>query len=209
MPITVTIGTEAFFSACSSSTRLGRQSLGVGGADVVLRQHLQHRGARDAGDQRHVGDAERQRRQDQALGPRPQPLGDRPVALHRQPAELAPRTRRSARSRRETPAWRSPCTANPITSRSTSRRAFQAASTPSGMARHTATSSVDSVSDSVGSRRCSDQPAHRQVGEDRGAEIALQHAGEPDDELLEDRPVEAELAAHARRSARRSRPRRR
>ena len=47
-----------------------------------------------------------------------------------------------------------PSTANPITSLSTSRCAFHAASTPSGTARHTATNSVASVSDSVGSRRC-------------------------------------------------------
>ena len=47
-----------------------------------------------------------------------------------------------------------PSTANAITSRSASLRAFQAASTPSGMASTTATSSVASVSDTVGSSRC-------------------------------------------------------
>src|ERR1043166_8263284 len=47
-----------------------------------------------------------------------------------------------------------PRTAKPITSRSTSLWAFQAASTPSGMARATATTRVESVSASVGSTRC-------------------------------------------------------
>ena len=128
MPITVTIGTAAFFSACSSSTRSVASALGVGGADVVLRQHLQHRGARDAGDQRHVGDAERHRRQDQALDERPEALADRPVALHRQPAALARRRSRSARSRRTNTGMAKPSTAKPMTRRSTSLRAFQAAS---------------------------------------------------------------------------------
>ncbi len=44
-------------------------------------------------------------------------------------------------------------TANTMTTRSTSLWAFQAASTPIGIARHTATSSVERVSASVGSIR--------------------------------------------------------
>ena len=43
-----------------------------------------------------------------------------------------------------------------------------------------------------------DQPAHRQVGEDGGAEVALQHPDHPDRELLQDWPVEAKLAARGR-----------
>ncbi len=42
MPITVTIGTAAFFSAWMNRMRALRQALGAGGADVVLLQHLEH-----------------------------------------------------------------------------------------------------------------------------------------------------------------------
>ena len=64
------------------------EALGPRGADVVLAQHLEHGRARDARDQRDVDAAERDRRQDQVLEPGPQPLGERRVALHRQPVEL-------------------------------------------------------------------------------------------------------------------------
>src|SRR5262245_14259608 len=37
-----------------------RQPLGVGGPNVILSQHLQHRGARHAGDESHIRHAERQ-----------------------------------------------------------------------------------------------------------------------------------------------------
>ena len=43
------------------------EALGARGADIVLLQHLEHGGARDAGDQRDVDEAERDRRQDQVL----------------------------------------------------------------------------------------------------------------------------------------------
>ena len=43
------------------------EALGAGGADVVLVQHLEHAGARDAGDQRDEADRQGERRQDHAL----------------------------------------------------------------------------------------------------------------------------------------------
>ncbi len=42
-------------------------ALGAGGADIVLLQHLEHGGARDAGDQRDVDAAERDGGQNQVL----------------------------------------------------------------------------------------------------------------------------------------------
>ena len=65
MPMIVTIGIAAFFSAWPISTLSLRQPLGVGGADVVLRQHVEHAGAGHARDQRDVDHAERDARQDQ------------------------------------------------------------------------------------------------------------------------------------------------
>ena len=88
MPMTVTIGTAAFFSACRNRMLRWPDALGARGADVVLLQHLEHGRARDAGDQRDVDEAERDRGQDQVLEPRPEAPGDRRVALHRQPVEL-------------------------------------------------------------------------------------------------------------------------
>ena len=66
----------------------GGEALGMRGADVVLAQRLQHRRARDARNQRHVGERERDARQDDVGQPRPEALGERRVALHRQPVEL-------------------------------------------------------------------------------------------------------------------------
>ena len=146
---------------------VGRQALGVGGADIVLLQHLQHRGAGDAGDQRHVGDAERHRRQDQAFGERPQALARSARSPAPAGAAIARRRNRSARRPARTPAWRSPARQTPMTRRSTSLRAFQAATTPIGMASDTATNSVDSVSATRRLDPLGDQPRHRQVGEDR------------------------------------------
>ena len=44
-------------------------ALGARGADVVLVHHLEHAGARDAGDQRDVDHRQRERGQDQPLQP--------------------------------------------------------------------------------------------------------------------------------------------
>ena len=66
-PMTVTIGTAALGSAWRSSTWSSAAALGARGADVVLAQHLEHAGARDARDQRDVDHRQRERRQDQPL----------------------------------------------------------------------------------------------------------------------------------------------
>ena len=70
MPMTVTIGTAAFFSACRNRIAGCAEALGPRRADVVLLQHLEHGRAGDAGDQRDVDAAERDRRQDQVLAAR-------------------------------------------------------------------------------------------------------------------------------------------
>ena len=62
-------------------------ALGVRRADVVGVQHLQHAGAGDPRDERHVDQAERQRRQDEVAREGPEPAGERRVALHRQEVE--------------------------------------------------------------------------------------------------------------------------
>ena len=64
------------------------QPLGARGADVVLAERFQHRGARDARDQRDVDHRQGDGRQDQVVQERPEAVGDAPIALHRQPAEL-------------------------------------------------------------------------------------------------------------------------
>ena len=69
MPITVTIGTPAFLKRVLQQHRTGRDALGLGGADVILGEHVEHGGARDARDERHIGEAERQGRQDEVARP--------------------------------------------------------------------------------------------------------------------------------------------
>ena len=72
MPMMVTIGIAAFFSAWTNSMLALAEALGARGADVVLLQHVEHAGARHARDQRDVDAAERDARQDQVAQPRPE-----------------------------------------------------------------------------------------------------------------------------------------
>ena len=80
MPIMAMIGRMALGSAWPSSTRRRRQPLGAGGADIVLAQHVDHRGAHHARIPAGAEDAEGERRQDQ--------MGEGAVAADREPAEL-------------------------------------------------------------------------------------------------------------------------
>jgi hypothetical protein len=83
-----------------------------------------------------------------------------------------------------------------MTRRSTSLRAFQAATD--------ADRDGERHRDEQGRQRerqrrlepLRDQPGDREVGEDRDAEVALCQAPQPDRELLDHRPVEPELGAH-------------
>ena len=56
MPITVTIGTAALRSACRTSTFDRRKPFRARRADIILVQHFQHAGARDAREQRDIDD---------------------------------------------------------------------------------------------------------------------------------------------------------
>ena len=62
--------------------------LGAGRADVILVQHLQHAGSRDAGDQRHEDGGERQRRQGDVVDEAAQIDEGADIALHRKPAQV-------------------------------------------------------------------------------------------------------------------------
>ncbi len=57
-------------------------------AHVILAEHVQHRGAGHARDQRDINKGQRQRRQHQPLEERPEAGRYAPEALHRQPAQL-------------------------------------------------------------------------------------------------------------------------
>ncbi len=63
-------------------------ALGACGADIVLSEHVEHRTACDAGDERNIDKAKRDGGQDQVLKPWPEPFGQGCIALHRQPGEL-------------------------------------------------------------------------------------------------------------------------
>jgi hypothetical protein len=63
MPITATTGTSALRKRVHVGDHPRGEALGAGGADIVLLQHLQHAGARDARDERGLADAQRHRRQ--------------------------------------------------------------------------------------------------------------------------------------------------
>ncbi len=73
--------------------------------------------------------------------------------------------------------------------------AFHAATTPSGTATTSVSRSVTIINDNVGPMRCAIIVADRKVGEDRGAEVAMQDAPDPASELDQERTVEAEALA--------------
>ena len=94
-PATVMTGTSVFFSAWPKWTARVGQAAGAGEADVVGAQHLQHLGAHQPHDQRHLEQAERDRRHDQRLqagdreqaGRPPADPDDVAAAERRQPAQ--------------------------------------------------------------------------------------------------------------------------
>ena len=88
VPITVMTGTAALRSAWRNSTRDLADALGARGADIVLAEHVQHRRARHARDQRDIDEGQRAGRQDDALEERPEAGRDALEALHRQPAQV-------------------------------------------------------------------------------------------------------------------------
>ena len=66
-PMIVVTGSIALRSTCRRSTALRREPLRARGAHVVLVLDVEHRGARDARDDRERDRAERDRGQDQVL----------------------------------------------------------------------------------------------------------------------------------------------
>ena len=176
---------------------VGRQALGIGGPDIVLRQHLQHRGACDAGDQRHVGDAQRHRRQDQALGEGPEPFPDRLVTLHRQKLPLHGEEVDQDIGQHEARHGEAQH------GKAHDQTVDQLARLPR---RQHADGNGQRHRHEQGRERqrhgrletLGDEARHRQVGEDRDAHVALQELRRPDEELLDHRTVEAELGADGR-----------
>ena len=67
---------------------LRRKPFRLRGPDVVLREHIEHAGARHARDQCDVYRAQRDAGQDQVPQPFPHAVAKIPVSLHRQPVEL-------------------------------------------------------------------------------------------------------------------------
>ena len=76
----MTTGSSAFRKACAEHDPALAQSLGARGADEVALQHLLHRGAGHARQERHRAHPERDRRQDQIREPA--------RARRRQPAQV-------------------------------------------------------------------------------------------------------------------------
>ena len=88
MPTTVVIGIIALASACLHDHEVPRQAFGARGADVVLAQHLQHGGARDAREQADLQQGERDAGMVRGAQPADRVVGEGDVAAGRQPAEL-------------------------------------------------------------------------------------------------------------------------
>ena len=70
-PMVVDTGSIALRSTCRRVIRPGARPLALRGADVVLVQHLEHRGPGHPDDDRQRDGAEREGRQDQVQRPHP------------------------------------------------------------------------------------------------------------------------------------------
>ena len=88
MPTTVVIGISALAQRVLHHHLPPRQSLGARGADVVLPQHLQHGGARDARQQSRQQQRQRNRRHGGRGEPAQRIIGERDIAAGRQPAQV-------------------------------------------------------------------------------------------------------------------------
>ena len=172
------------------------EPLGAGRADVVLLQNLEHGRTGDARDQRDIDRAERDRRQDQVLEPGPDPLGDRRVALHRHPVELE---REDVGEQVADHEDRD----REAEDRETDNGAVDPGSGLPGCdhaERHGDHHREDQRQHHQRQGRLDpqgDQLRNRQRGEDRGAEIALQHPEEPFAEADQIGAVEPEALADA------------
>ena len=171
-------------------------ALCAGGADVVLAEHVEHRCARHARDQRDIDEGQRAGRQDDALEERAETRGDAAEALHRHPAQVDGEDLDQDVADTKT-GTEKPSTDRPITKRSIQVPCFQAAMTPRGTATRTARMMVDSAIEIEGSTRVADHLHVPAVGDQRRAEIAVQQLADPGDELHDQRLVEAERGADA------------
>ena len=76
------------FGARVAARSPAAHALGVGGADVVLAEHLEHARAHHARGEGHLDEAERDRGQDHVAEERPEAVAERPELAHGQPAQL-------------------------------------------------------------------------------------------------------------------------
>ena len=170
------------------------QSLGARGADVVLGEHLDDAGAGHAGDQRDIDHGERQARQHEVDGPIGDIFADAPVALHRQPIEL---DRENVDQQIADDEHRDREAEHGKTHQAAVEQAAGALGGEHAE-RHRDQHREHDGDDGKRERRLDalgDQLGYRLLEEEALAEIALQAAPGPDEELLENRPVEPELAA--------------
>ena len=181
-PMMVMTGTSVFFSAWPKLIGAVGQAAGAGELDVVGAQHLQHLRAHQAHDQRHLEQAERDRRQDQRLAG-PSRSGSRCV----QTADAAPprRGRRTAASRASPRTGRSAgCRSGRSAARCRSARPSGTASTasdrggcrcrrPSGCRAASAKTAAANASSSVAGKPLGDQRRDRLLDLVGDAEIEL------------------------------------
>ena len=176
-------------------------ALGLGRADVVLAEHLQHRGAGDAGDQRDIHPAQRDRRQHQVVEPRSETAGDWRVALHREPFEL------QREHIRQHVAHDEHGDREPEHGENHDDPVDPGAVVPGRQHAHwdRYADGQDQCQNHQRDRRLQPLPNHagdRQVGEDRHAEVTAHHVPGPFAEADQERAVEAQPGAdtfHVRR----------
>ncbi|KAG1254009.1 hypothetical protein G6F65_017216 [Rhizopus arrhizus] len=169
-----------------------RQALGARGADVVLGQGLQHGGARHARQQRHVDQTQRQAGQHQVAQVRHKAVREGLVALHRQPAQLDGKAIDKAVADQEHRHRKR-------TDRADHHQAVQPAAGVPGRQHaqgycHQPGEQHREEGDRHGRPHAlADQLRYRHLRGHRGAQVAHGDVADPDDELLRQRLVQAQV----------------
>ena len=189
MPIIATIGRSAFGHRVAENDVQAPEALGARGADEILAEHVEHRGAHHPRVPAGAEKPEGERRQHQ--------MGEGAVAADREPAELD-REDVEKQDADDELRRRDATKESTIRTWSVGRPRFIAANTP--MVRPSASSQriAPTIRSSVAGRREAISVGDLGLLQVGAAEVALRKARQVAPVLLVERQVEAELVADAR-----------
>ena len=178
-------------------------ALGARGADIILAEHVEHRRAGHARDQRDVDERQRAGRQDESLEVGAEAVIDAAIALHRQPAQvdgedldqhITDHEHRHREADHRQPHHEAVDPAAVLPRRDDAKRHRDHDGEDDGRHRDR-DRRLDALADHL---------QHRHVRDQRHAEIAVQQLADPGEELGVERLVQPERGADALQLLRRS-----